>query len=198
MGFQGTQKSHRFELRARTMEQHQALEAAVGPLNSIAAYQRYLRGQEAFRAPLERQLAAVRVPTTLEDVLPVPLAALLTLDRADLGDAVDVVEETAALSFTPSAIFGILYVLEGSTLGARLLHQQAGALGLTAAHGARHLAEQIAQPGTWKQFVSVLDAEEALDLDEAAASANAVFEAGRRAFARLDDAERSNRRPDEL
>ncbi|WP_051357199.1 biliverdin-producing heme oxygenase [Azorhizobium doebereinerae] len=198
MGFHSGHQSHRFVLRAGTMEQHLALEAAVGPLNSLPAYTRYLRGLQAFRTPLERQLAAVAIPPALSPVRPIPLAELVVQDRADLGDHVPVWEETASLSLSPSALFGVFYVLEGSTLGARLLHKQAGQLGLGAAHGARHLAEQISSPETWKQFVGVLDAADDLNMDEAVVAANAVFGAAERALARQDDAEYSNRGPDEL
>ena len=165
----------RFALRARTAEAHASLDASVGPLADAPAYARYLRGLLAFRAPAERALAGAGWS-------PAPLAPLIAADMADL--AVAPADEVAVPAPTgASAALGLAYVLEGSALGARLLHRQALALGFGAERGARHLAAQTADLAGWHGFLGTLEATEPFDLDAAASAAQAGFAAAERAFA---------------
>ena len=59
---------------------------------------------------------------------------------------------------TIAQTLGVLYVLEGSALGARLLLRRAEALGMNSKFGARHLALQTAMPTAWPNFLSILEA----------------------------------------
>jgi heme oxygenase len=68
------------------------------------------------------------------------------------------------------------YVLEGSSLGARVLRRQAAALGMSAGHGARHLWAQTAAPENWRAFVEALNAH-AGEESALIAGANAGFDA---------------------
>ena len=171
-----TPPSRRFDLRARTSAAHAALDASVGPLSGPTAYARYLRGLLAFRGPAERALAAAAWA-------PAPLAPLIAADMDDLG--VRPVEEVAlAAPDGASAQLGLAYVLEGSALGARLLHRQALDLGLDAGHGARHLAAQTRDLDGWRGFLAALEAAEPFDAEAAARAAEAGFAAAGRAFER--------------
>lgn len=82
-----------------------------------------------------------------------------------------------------SFALGVHYVLEGSALGARVLCRQVSALGLTSAHGARHLWTQASAPENWRDFVDVLNAH---DGNEAAliAGADTAFSAAAAAMER--------------
>lgn len=167
--------SRRFDLRARTAAAHAALDAAVGDLSDLDAYARYLRGLHAFRAPAERALAGAAWA-------PAPLAPLIAADMADLGVAP---ADEVALSAPSgaSAELGLAYVLEGSALGARLLHRQALGLGLDAGHGARHLAAQTRDLDAWRGFLDVLDKADPFDAEAAARAADTGFAAAGQAFA---------------
>lgn len=158
-----TVSDRRFALRTRTAAAHAALDAHVGALDGPEAYARYLRGIHAFRAPVERALAGV--PDA-----PAPLAGLIEADMAAAG-----VAPAAARRFdTPadaSALAGVAYVLEGSSLGARLLHRQVTAFGADC----RHLAAQTADAGAWSAFCTRLDRTEPYDADTAARAALATF-----------------------
>ena len=166
--------TRRFALRERTSEAHTSLDAAVGPLDDVTAYARYLRGLLAFRAPAERALADA-------GWTPEPLAPLIAADMADLGVPPAAEVELPAPA-DASGQLGLAYVLEGSALGARLLHRQALALGLDGDRGARHLAAQTADLEGWRGFLGTLEATDPFDLDSAVAAAAAGFAAAERAF----------------
>jgi heme oxygenase len=79
-------------------------------------------------------------------------------------------------------LIGTLYVLEGSILGSQLLFRRAQALGLSATHGARHLALQSGGVDEWRRFLALLEATEPFDLERAAAASLATFAAAESAF----------------
>lgn len=169
-------QSRRFLLREATAKAHAALEARVGALTSRGAYEAYLLGLHAFRAPVEPLLAAA-----LPGFTPDLIAAELAADLRDLGLR-PIAPEPAPDVATPARALGALYVLEGSALGARVLLPQVATLGFDADHGARHLALQAKGAG-WREFVARLDA---ADLDDAdvIAGADDAFRAAGRAMAR--------------
>ena len=166
--------TRRFALRAETADAHAALDAAVGPLADVAAYRRYLRGLHAFRVTAEARLAGAAWE-------PVPLAALIAADMADLG-----VEARAPVALDApggaSEALGLAYVLEGSALGARLLQRDAQALGFGAESGARHLTEQTRDKARWSAFCAALEAAPGYDGGAAAAAAMAAFRSALGAF----------------
>jgi len=158
-----TASARRFALRARTAEAHAALDASVGPFDSVAAYRRYLRGIHAFRAPVERAL--VDLPG-----VPLPITALIEADMTAASVA-PVLARDFDLPGDPSALAGILYVLQGSALGARVLYPRARALGQASAH----LAAQAGDRPAWAAFCARLDAVEPFDAEAAAGGALATF-----------------------
>ena len=106
---------------------------------------------------------------------------LIEADLADLGIPVPPVE-ASDLALDGDGLLGVLYVLEGSSLGSRLLYRRAEALGFSASYGARHLAH-ASGPESWRDFLGVLETQHELDLDEATAASLATFRAAEAAFA---------------
>jgi heme oxygenase len=169
--------SLRFHLRARTQEAHQKLDATIGTLESMPAYRRYLRGQHAFRAPLERALAQLAWPAAFDGYRPLAILPALAADLADLGVIPQITRDDAELSqrlAEPAVLIGTLYVLEGSSLGAALLYRCARDLGLDEGFGARHLARQAGNGEGWRRFLAVMQ-KQRLDPERAVQAANAMF-----------------------
>lgn len=142
-------------LREETRDLHQRLDEHVGVIDSRACYDRYVKGTQAFRAALEPVLIAALADTGQPWSLPILLDAL-DRDLSDLG-------QTASPAPAPfdlhgiSALAGALYVVEGSSLGARVIARQAKALGFDQTHGAGHLSLQTSQSGRWPAFLAWLE-----------------------------------------
>jgi heme oxygenase (biliverdin-IX-beta and delta-forming) len=77
---------------------------------------------------------------------------------------------------------GLLYVLEGSSLGARLIARQASRLGFDESFGARHLALQARSLENWRIFLGLLEAVEPLDMSRAVNAAILTFRSAALAF----------------
>ncbi|OLP62255.1 hypothetical protein BJF93_18735 [Xaviernesmea oryzae] len=182
-------QSRRFLLRARTAEAHDALDRMIGPFDSLESYRRYLAGIGGFRLPLEAKLRQAVWPLALEGLRPQDFGLLIRQDQDDLGMTSQEepgTEETQHFEGATSAaaLFGTLYVLEGSNLGARLLYKRAQALGLGPDHGARHLAAQAERNDRWSRFLQALEAADAIEIDEIALASRAAFAAAQTAFRR--------------
>jgi heme oxygenase len=175
--------SLRFQLRERTSTAHRAVDDAVGTFDDLASYRRYLAGLHAFRAPVEAMLGHGGAWAFLGDWRLEPLVPLIEADMADLDMEVERTAGTAA-GHPPTAegVAGALYVLEGSSLGARILEARARGLGLGASFGARHLAAQAHGGPGFGRFVERLEAA-ALSREAVIEAALAVFSAAERAFA---------------
>ncbi|MDB5507049.1 MAG: hypothetical protein JWR75_1687 [Devosia sp.] len=171
----------RWQLRTRTADAHAALDFAVGAFDTLPSYHRYLTAMSAFRLPLERQLAAQAWPVVIGDWRPRRIADHLLHDLADFDLPIPQTLAVAGSLGTPE-LLGALYVLEGSTLGARVLFGRAQQLGLSAGFGARHLAVQNDGVATWRGFLGVLETAEPFDLDRVAAGSLDVFAAATLAF----------------
>lgn len=155
-------------LRSHTSDIHSHLDETVGAWPDLAAYRAYLAATHGFRAAVEPVLASF-------DWEPQPLAAIVARDLEDLSHGHAAALPRPRRWATPSARLGVLYVLEGSAVGARLLLRRAGELGLTADHGARHLACQNGDAGRWQRFVRLLDSAQDVDRGEATAAARDAF-----------------------
>lgn len=171
----------RWLLRERTAEAHAAVDAAIGNFSDRASYERYLRQIYAFRMPIERALDGLAWPSQLGTWRAKAIGDLIEADLADLGLPVPQIE-TTGLDLGGDGLLGVLYVLEGSSLGSRLLYRRAEALGLSASFGARHLAH-ASGPESWRDFLGLLEIQHDLDLDEATAASLATFRAAEAAFA---------------
>lgn len=179
--------SLRFFLRSATSSRHAALEEIVGPVETLSAYRRYVAGMHRFRAPLELALADLgTLPAPFADWRPLALHRLLAADAADLGLPLAAPDAPARLSNDTSALAGLFYVLEGSSLGAQLTHRSVSRFGMTDSHGARHLAHQAGSIENWRRYVALIESEPALDREATAAAADDAFLAVTEAFQQLD------------
>lgn len=161
---------------------HDTLDQAVGEIRDEAAYRRYLRGIFAFRAPAEAAMRAARAPAGLGDWRLAPLAERIGDDLDDLGEPRPPLSDWPEVP-GPSEAAGVLYVLEGASIGANLLRARAARLGFDARRGARHLARP-AEEGRWSGFVARLDGGgAAIAPDVALAGALHAFDRAARAFA---------------
>lgn len=181
--------SLRFFLRSATTSRHVALEEVVGPVETLSAYRRYLAGMHLFRAPVERALAARPYPAPFQNWRPLELHPLLADDAADLGLDLPETSGPADLQDDPARIAGLLYVMEGSSLGAQLTYRSVSRFGMTETHGGRHLALQAGSIDNWRQFAALLDAQTEIDREALVAGADDAFLMVTRAFQSLDHAE---------
>jgi heme oxygenase len=147
-------------LRAECDAAHQRVDVLFrGGFRSIAGYQAYLLG-------MERLLRACRAA-----LAPVPLAASWSAFRDDLhGRGHHVVADLRALGVAPSSVqdrlavpghgeaIGVLYVIEGSALGARGLARDVARLGLDAGNGAAFLHDHAGDAARWRLFLDQLEA----------------------------------------
>jgi heme oxygenase (biliverdin-IX-beta and delta-forming) len=181
--------SRRFALRERTSHDHTSLDQLVGPVDSLSSYRRYLLGVAAFRIPAEAVIAQIDLPRAFGTWRPHVISDLIRADLCDLNLAPPT---TGACPMDPpkriEELAGLLYVLEGSALGARLLSRQAGLIGLDGGFGARHLSAQAAS-GNWRSFLDILENLAPFELDSAVIAARFTFSSARDAFESLADAE---------
>ena len=175
-------------LRAATRESHARVESLTGLAEASLTRDRYRRVLRAFFAvyrPLEGGLSRV-------GPLPVEFSPRLPLIAADLdylGDDAAGVDDSPDVPAVndPASAAGAQYVVEGASLGAKLLAPMlAERLGLTANDGAAFFAAGAGSAGTrWaafcKRLPQIVDTPEAIRL--AASAADATFAALERAVA---------------
>ncbi|NHN88559.1 biliverdin-producing heme oxygenase [Acetobacter conturbans] len=166
----------REHLRSATRSRHAALDQLIGPITTEQAYHRYLCGIAAFRISVEPRLSDIVVwPDILGTWRPTRLAEYLHTDLDVLGLAIDSPLSRLDVSNT-SSLLGILYVLEGSVLGARFLVRQVAAAGVEEHSGARHLSLQASSVDNWKHFLTCLEKAEDFDRVLAAQAACDTFD----------------------
>lgn len=177
-------------LKERTRPHHERVEQRLPVLrDDLAAgeYRDLLARFHGFYAPLEARLCAVRgwdgVAVRPADRLKTPL---LRRDLAVLGVNADALPPCPALPDvdTLARALGAMYVLEGSTLGGRLIERHlARVLGLSPARGCAFFASYGDRVGPmWKAFGAAVTAYAAAhpgDEDE-------MVDAAAQTFDRLD------------
>lgn len=183
-------KDNRFALRDLTRGDHERLDALVGEFTDVESYMRYLEGMAAFRGGVERELSNIDYPDMFGTWRPAMIHHELAMDLADLGRHPPPLQPFN-LPVDLDGLLGVLYVLEGSALGARLLVRRAAAIGFTDGYGARHLAAQTADPQAWSRFVALLDAIAPQGLEKAARAARMTFAAAIEAFGGMRPLERT-------
>lgn len=183
MALEDTREDRRGGLKRATEVAHARVEAIIqqaGMFGSIAGYRRYLEATWRVRIELEQALDA----SGAEQLFPAwprrRIAPLIAADVADLGGSLPSPVVNPPRLFSPSELLGVLYVLEGSSLGARVLVRNAADLGLSGAFGARHLDAQAGDRATWAEFLAVLTAS---DETPSASAANSVFDMFANAYA---------------
>jgi heme oxygenase len=171
----------RDRLRAGTGEAHALLDARfLDGVRCAAHYRAYVLGMQAFVANAERALAGLE-PGPCWRAWCVP-ARTAWLD-----------EDLVALALPPLApgpplvvgsdaeAAGLVYVIEGSALGARQLLADARDLGFGPASGAAFLGRHAGAAERWRAFVSDLEAADFGPADE-----RALLESAARAFASVE------------
>jgi len=169
-------------LREATRPAHQALDVALGLMDDgigIAAYTRLLERFYGFWCGWQPQMAGLMRDEAL--LGPRRRLHLLAADLAALGLSPDAVR---ALPWCPlpalrdaSEALGSLYVMEGSTLGGRVILRHVGnRLGLDGNAGCAYFAGYgTATSPMWRSFLLRLDAADMLDAGRIAAGASATF-----------------------
>ena len=175
--------SLRDHLRAATAESHAALDATVAAfgLGTPAGYAAFLTASAVALGPLERGLELAGVGAWLPDWPRRARRGGLARDLAMLGKAPPPVREPASVP-SPAFAAGLLYVLEGSRLGARFLARQvrAAGAGLPLAYLTHGEGEDL-----WRSFLVWLEAIPKVGFwtDEAEAGARYGFRCFSDAFA---------------
>lgn len=180
-------QSRRFVLREQTAGAHAHLDSKVGLFDSLTSYRRYLRGIEAFRTPYEAALSAVHWPEAFGVWRPRMIGDLLRADLADLATPALPAMPSVAIDGNLERMLGVLYVLEGSSLGARILHKRALALELSEHCGARHLAHQASETRNWPEFLTILEESPYIDIQTVCGVSLTVFAAATKAFQNAAD-----------
>ena len=170
---QGLNLSRRDQLKAATQDAHRDLDARVSTAHyftSAAGYADWLAASYRFHAIAERALEAAGVATRLNDWSARKKTPLIALDLADLGmtAAAPVAGDDQFSLAGADACFGALYVIEGASMGARLLLVSARRLGMSAHHGARQLTAAAEGFAPWHTFVAALEAAPGTAVGEAA------------------------------
>jgi len=116
----------------------------AGMFDNRERYAAYIGATRRAREPLEQALDQAGAEQLFAMWPRRKIASALRADIANLSGKA-VVENnppSAPVPKNPAQMLGILYVLEGSALGARLLIRRAEAMGMSSTFGARHLASQ--------------------------------------------------------
>jgi heme oxygenase (biliverdin-IX-beta and delta-forming) len=181
-------------LKLATSSSHTALEDQLPLMHadlSLDAYRQFVGRFLGFYAPLETQLlASAHWPQLAFDYATRQKTPHLRQDLLALGSSAEAVAATplcAALPplTTPEQILGCLYVIEGATLGGRIITRQLQTqLGLTPDTGGAFFDGYGAQTGAhWKAFCTMLTDNADQDANKVAlhaaivVSANCTFEA---------------------
>ena len=173
-----TARSARGHLRAVTSDLHARLDARLAPLvtQGEAGYRDFLLRSAMALLPVEQALNEVDVAKVLPDWPQRSRSRALRLDLAALslpepsGPTVPAIRDEAFQ-------FGMLYVLEGSRLGARLLLAEVEAALSPASRAATRYLSHGQGLSLWPTFLQRLEASQQVrrEPDAAAAGARAVF-----------------------
>lgn len=145
-------------LREATQGRHaraEALAEALGAWTTQRGYLGFLRAMYRFHRGVDLGLAtcAAGAPGGWK---PRRHSEALARDLEALGEAP--APAPVSLRMTDAAqVLGVLYVVEGSSLGARMLRPRVEALGPPAAGAMRFLAEHGDEPALWQDFRALLD-----------------------------------------
>ena len=170
--------SIRHLLRAATAGHHAEVDARFAPLvaNGEASYAEFLRASASAIYPLEGALRAAGVVRILPDWSDRARSEALRADLVALDVAEPMPADAPAIS-SEAYLFGVLYVLEGSRLGARMLARQI----LSSANARMRRATRYLQHGEgkplWPTFLQRLESSAAVKRipEQAVAGACAAF-----------------------
>ncbi|MFJ2283988.1 biliverdin-producing heme oxygenase [Pseudomonas sp. NPDC087803] len=154
------------DLRAGTAELHIALEKRLPFFSDTLdsnAFERLMRAYYGFYAPLESALRSSGAVPDDFDLAPRLKTPTLYADLQALGLTAERIEQLPMCQSLPvidssAASLGVLYVLEGATLGGQILRREiASRLSLNADNGAAFLDIYGAATGRrWRDFIEYL------------------------------------------
>jgi len=153
-------------LRQNTAESHQKLEdserskAILRPSVTLADYQTYLVKMYGITKVCEDQVFPL-IEAVVPDLSERYKSAYILEDLAKTGYPEEKLADLPVFDYTFSSVseaLGFMYVIEGSTLGGRVLYKHIHqALGLNAENGARYFWGYGPQTGIlWKSFIAAL------------------------------------------
>lgn len=171
------------DLRAGTAELHIGLEKQLPFLSDLLdknAFQRLMQAYYGFYLPLENALLDSDVTPADFDLVSRLKAPTLRKDLHALGlsdeaiSGLPICQSLPVIGSTPTWL-GVLYVLEGATLGGQILRREmASRLSLNADNGAAFLDIYGADTGRrWRSFIAYLGSR-SLDPDERGAAVMAA------------------------
>ncbi|MGG7516547.1 biliverdin-producing heme oxygenase [Allorhizobium undicola] len=169
-------------LRRETASLHKDLDRLVGEFSSRSAYQAFLAGSAGFRLPLEAVIAAHDLPDAFGQWRPALVGSDIMADLGDLEMTPRPVSQTEPAPERTENWLGMIYVLEGSSLGAQLLARRAAELGLSQTFGARHIFAQARNISNWRAFSGIMDGMQILDWQALSDSAIRTFRFAYRAY----------------
>ena len=146
-------QAHR-ALRDGTREAHETLDALFGGfrLDQRESYARFLAAHAEALLPIEAALDTADVAALIEDWPQRRRGALVRQDLASLGQPLPTPRDPPPVLDSTGAIAGMLYVIEGSRLGGRLLAR-------SVADGLPTGYLDADQPsGNWRRLLTRLDA----------------------------------------
>lgn len=146
-------------LKLETADIHEQLDSAItahSPFADLDSYSRFLDMQYRFHAVMDDLYGRPQVCKALPDADDRRRLKRVVADMADTGTSRPDADVQPAID--DAAVFGWLYVAEGSNLGAAFLLKEAEKLGLSETYGARHLAGAAEGRGLhWRGFTAMLD-----------------------------------------
>jgi heme oxygenase (biliverdin-IX-beta and delta-forming) len=154
-------EDRRFALKRATNEAHERVERVVrdaGMFDTREGFRRYLTATYEMRARYERLLDINGADRVWADYSTRKIAGLVAQDIADLGGVAISPEPAHEKKYSAGELLGVMYVLEGSSLGARILVKSVTDMGLSASFGARHLFKQAEDRGAWRSFIAAMTA----------------------------------------
>jgi heme oxygenase (biliverdin-IX-beta and delta-forming) len=157
----------RFRLRDSTRDIHRRLDFALesqGLMAKLEGYQSILMRFLGLYRPLEADLAGISWGDSRIDIGDRMKSSWLGVDLQYLGMATRDIEQLPDCRSTPRPAsmaegLGVLYVLEGATLGGQVIARQLySRLGIGAENGGRFFAAYGEKTGVmWRQLVAALD-----------------------------------------
>ncbi len=150
----------RWRLKSATEPHHRRLDALsdeFAMFASVSSYRDYLAATLASRSHLEAMLSASQIDALVPNWNRICIVPQLREDLSDVGDNDPTGGEATGMVIDRGALIGILYVLEGSGLGASILFKRAIKLGMSATFGARHLAQQVANLSSWRETLCLIE-----------------------------------------
>ena len=148
-------------LKTATAPLHERIDARIAQssaFKSLSGYSAYLSRTFAVRKSMEDLLDSSQAQRLYPAWPDRRIAATIKLDLEDLGVVEPATDLQKRHPLGAGGIFGALYVLEGSAIGAKWVARQVQFLGAHSDHGRRHLTSQTSSPGAFNEFLSLLEA----------------------------------------